>query len=214
MTSDPLLLPLAQAAAACYVTDVAYTWQNKAKVAHVIASKVNGVLTFAFAGTEDWQEWIVDFFAVQVPVVQHLQLGAVHAGFFIDALAAVNECIYPMLKSLNFPPFYISGHSKGAGEGEVAHGLLKAMGHVSLATRLYEPPRVGGLMLRNFIGTDDLSWTQTTNATGDDFVTCVPIGLSWWHPNDAKVLVVPDTYDLAEKHRIPVVLEAIGELAS
>jgi hypothetical protein len=204
------LLPLAQAAAACYANDAVFAWQNELKLAHVLHTTVNGVNTFAMAGTMDVQEWLVDLLAMPVPVAAHPQLGDVHAGFLIDVEGAVRDCIVPTMEKLGWPPFYLTGHSKGAGEAILAHGLLKALGHAPLATRAFEPPSVGGGDLVAFLAGEDLVWTQTFNASGDDIVTLVPKGPTWWRPPSLVRLPVPDTDDWVTKHKIPAVLAAIG----
>lgn len=142
--NDSLLLPLAYAASGCYKPGVVYAWENDLKLAHLTHTVVNDINTFAFAGTEDWQEWLVDFFAIQVPVANHPQLGWVHEGFLINAQGAVNDYILPALQGLGWPPCYVTGHSKGAGEAVLACGLLRVAGHAPVASRVFEPPRVGG----------------------------------------------------------------------
>ena len=213
--ADKLLLPLAEAAAACYIPGNQPTWQSSLRLVHVFHSlvKIEEAWTncFAFEGTTDIQEWMVDFFAVQIPVIEHPQLGFVHAGFLLDVQAVIGN-IYNKMASLGWPPFYICGHSKGAGEAILCAGLMKAMGHPALATRAYEPPRVGGEILKEYLADQDLAWTQTYNSDGLDLVTLVPEGPSWCHDGTCVRLEVPDSYGIAEKHRIPAVIESIKNL--
>lgn len=211
MSLDPITLPLARAAAACYEPGAVPTWQSELRLVHVFHSVVNGVNCFAFEGTTDWQEWAVDFLAVQVPVFGHVLLGDVHAGFLLDVEAMLGNIVAKM-SSLGWAPFYLTGHSKGAGEAILCHALMKTLGHPPLATRVFEPPRVGGAKLKALTAGDDLLWTQTWNDDGADLVTLVPDGLTWVHSGTRLRLQVPNTYGVAEKHRIPAVVEALGKL--
>ena len=208
MSLDRITLPLAEAAAACYAPGATPTWQSEFRLVHVFHSVVLDTNCFAFEGTTDLAEWAVDFFALQVPVFDHPILGAVHAGFLLDVEAVIGNIIAKM-SSLGWPPFYVTGHSKGAGEAILCHALLKALGHPPLATRAFEPPRVGSEKLKAFLADDDLIWTQTWNADGADLVTLVPDGPTWCHDGTRLRLEVPDAYGIAEKHRIPAVLEAL-----
>jgi hypothetical protein len=61
-----------------------------------------------------------------------------------------------------------------------------------------------------FLAGEDLVWTQTFNAAGDDIVTLVPKGPTWWRPKSLVRLPVPDADDWATKHKIPAVLAAIA----
>ena len=213
--TDTLLLPLAQASAACYAKGAIPTWQSSLRLVHAYHSLVQvgeaWVNCVAFEGTTDWQEWAVDFFAVQVPVIEHQQLGFVHAGFLLNVQAVLGG-IVKELGALGWPPFYITGHSKGAGEATLAAGLMKALGHPPLGVRVYEPPRVGGEALAAYLADQDFAWTQTWNPDGRDLVTLVPEGPSWRHDERLVRLQVPDTYGIAQKHKMPAVLEAIGKL--
>ena len=214
--TDPILLPLGQASADCYAPGAIPTWQSSLRLVHAFHSLVRvenaWFNTIAFEGTTDWQEWMVDFFASQIPVIEHPTLGFVHAGFLLN-VQAVFGGIVKELGALGWPPFYVTGHSKGAGEAILAAGLLKVLGHPPLAVRAYEPPRVGGPVLAAYLADQDLAWTQTYNADGSDLVTLVPDGPSWKHDERCVRLQVPDTYGIVQKHLIPAVIEAIGKLA-
>ncbi len=87
---------------------------------------------------------------------------------------------------------------------------MKRRGHAPLATRAFEPPQVGGAVLRDYLAGEDIAWTATVNAHGRDLVTQVPFGPDWCHECDPLLLTVPDCYDAATKHRIPAVLAALG----
>ncbi len=211
MPTDPLMLALARAAAACYADDVVYAWENATKTAHLVHTAVNRIETFAFTGTlPKLDEWMVDFLALPVPVAGHPQMGDLHAGFLIDAQGAVSEFIAPTLAALGWPPFYLTGHSKGGGEAPAATGELKALGHPPLAVRLYEPPMCGGADLAAYLADQDIVWTQTWNAAGADRITEAPIGPTWRHNGLMVPLRVPDGDSLATKHRMPAVLAALA----
>lgn len=219
---DQFLLPLCRAAAACYDPAVAPTFQNAEKLVHVYQSVVtipDGGLRFccfAFEGTTDWEEWIVDFVAGPVPYEQHPDAGMVHAGYLLNVQSVLAD-IQGAISALGDPPFVICGHSKGAGEAIICHMLLRASGMTPLATRAYEPPRVGGPKLSAYLAGDDVGWTRTTNRWGSDLVTLVPagpVGLEgeWEHQGTKTMLTVPDGCGIAEKHKIPSVLAAIQAL--
>jgi hypothetical protein len=209
--ADPLLLPLAEAALACYAAGAVPTWQNAATTVHVFQSTVGGLPCFAFEGTVDLAEWVIDFDAVETWVTNHPQIGIVHTGLLQTSQAAVDGFILPTLVALGYPKFYVTGHSKGAGEAILATALLKAGSCPPLAVRAFEPPRVGGSTLRDYLADIDGAWTRTSNAEGWDIVTSVPFGPTWDHPWDVRrvLLTVPDAYDIPTKHRMPAVLAAI-----
>lgn len=210
--TDLLLLPLAKASFSCYDDNVNFAWQSKLKLAHVLRTQVDGTLTFAFAGTMGAAEWVVDLLAIPIPLLCHPRLGTVHAGFYMDANAAVTEFILPTLMSLGFPSYYLTGHSKGGGDAVMAHALLKDVGHPPVSTRVFEPPRVGGPKLKEFLSGDDLHWTQTRNRHVTDIVTLVPFGPMWEQPTAPVILTASDDDDLASLHRMPQVIASLTAL--
>lgn len=208
--NDPYLLPLAQAAAATYVPGAVAWYQNDTQTCQVFRSVVADHPCFAFEGTQTFREWLVDFFALEVPFIQHPAAGPIHLGFYLDIRTAV-DAIGAELASLGWPSFLIAGHSKGAGEAVLAHMELKARGHPPLATRAYEPPMVGTAALSSYLAIDDIGWTQTANGDGPDIVTLVPDWPDWEHQGMLTRLLVPDAYGIAEKHAVAAVLAALGE---
>lgn len=212
---DPLLLPLAQASAACYADGAVFDWESPSKLAHLIVSRVAGTITFALAGTEDIREWILrDLLAAQVPVEGDPDLGDVHAGFLLDAEAMVQQFIWPYVSARGFPPYFLTGHSKGGGDGQIVLGMMKEQGHPPLSSRFFEPPMAGGYMLAADLGTEDIIWTQTFNTDGRDIITTIR-SLPTFKPLPMPPLAlrVPDTDDWATKHRIPAVLAALTALS-
>ena len=201
---------LAPFAARCYVDSETPVYQNPEKTCHLF-HWVEGDLHFwAFAGTlPKIDEWLVDLDAVDQPVHDHPALGPVHLGLWINTNGALGTIISTM-SALGWPPFVIAGHSKGAGQAILAHAALKDLGHPPVATRAFEPPRVGSQVLRDYLAADDIVWTQTYNSAGNDPVTILP----FWRPfvSLGKVLSlpVPDDADVATKHKIPAVLAALG----
>lgn len=201
---------LATACAGCYA-GATPQWEDALKTVHVYLSEVDGVHTFAFEGTTDWQEWIIDFMALEVPVMGYPFLGPVHLGLMRDVLA-VEPRIYQYLRVNGWPPYYVTGHSKGAGEAILFTALMKQQGHPPLACRAFEPPQVGGHVLRDYLSDVDVQWTCTVNGHGRDIVTRVPFGPTWSHVNDPVLLTVPDDYDIGTQHRIPAVIAALSAL--
>jgi len=205
--SDPYLLPLAEVASS-YATGAVPWFQNSTKTCQVFFTTVAGHPTFAFGGTETVWEWIVDFTAPDVPFFQHPQVGPVQLGYWYDIQTAVTA-IQAKLLSLGKPSYLLCGHSKGAGEAIMAAMALTLLGLPPLATRAYEPPRVGTTTLTSFLAGQDIAWTTTQNAAGPDRVTQVPFWPEWEHQGKPISLAVPDALTLAQKHEIPAVLAAI-----
>jgi predicted lipase len=205
---DELTMVLAPLAAATYRDDGVPSFQNASGTCQVFHTTVNGMNCFTFEGTTDFEEWVIDLLAVEMPIFEHPSYGPVHLGFYLDIKDAV-AFMLATLEPLGWPPFYLNGHSKGAAEAQLAHAELKSAGHPPLATRAYEPPRVGGPGLAAFLVGEDIQWTQTYNARGADLVTMVPVGPTWTHVGPPIRLAVPDTYGIAAKHEIPAVLAAL-----
>lgn len=205
--SDRYLLPLAQAASAAYT---AVPW-FATKTCQVSRSVVLEYPTYAFRGTDTALEWLVDFMAPDVPFYQHPIVGPIHLGFYLDIRTAV-AAIAADLAALGWPSFLLCGHSKGAGEAELAELDMKLLGHPPLAVRAYEPPCVGTAALAKFLADGDHGWTKTVNASGADIVTQVPDWPEWCHYGVETQLRVPDSDGIAAKHEIPAVLAALAAL--
>ena len=206
----PSLLTFAQAANATYAADAVPMWQDDLKTVHVFMSEINGTRCIAWEGTHDFWEWIIDFMALEVPIADYGVLGPVHLGFIRDVLA-VADAIYLYFHGLNFPPYYNIGHSKGASEAILAHAVMKMRGHPPLATRAFEPAKPGSAVLRAYLAGEDIIWTQTVNARGTDLVTQAPFGPTWCHAEAQPVaLTVPDSLDIADKHRLPAIIGALA----
>jgi hypothetical protein len=208
-------LALAEVCAGTYQPGATPQWQDSVKLTHVYLQVVDGIHTIAWEGTTDWQEWLFsDFAALAVPVFSHPQLGPVHAGMVRDVLS-VKDAISAYLASIGWPPYYNTGHSKGAGEALLFHGLMLGDGHPPLCTRAYEAPRVGSWILKDYLAKEDIEQTQTKNVHGADIVTLVPPALvasEWCDVRTPIALTVPDDYSIAQKHRIPAVIEALQRL--
>ncbi len=179
------------------------------KTVHVFLSMLDGIHTVAWEGTTDLQEWMVDFLALPNPFYT-IEYGPTHFGI-TETMFSVVDAIDAYFKSLGYPPYLNTGHSKGGGESIVFHAEMKRRGHPPLLTRAYEPPQVGGKELRDYLGDQDIKWTATVNVHGRDIVTQVPFGDPWMHVNDPILLTVPDTYDVPTKHRIACIVAALSE---
>lgn len=204
---DRITRLLVQPALECYKVGSVPRWQNAAKTCHVFASLVSAegagpVNVVTFEGTTDFAEWLEDFNPLEETNLLEPQIGPVHG----PSLANVREVgpgIFGWLKGLGWPPYYVVGHSKGAREAPLLHAMFKFMGHAPLATRLFEPPRVGGVKLARYLATDDVGGTQTFNCHGSDIVTLVPDGPEWDDCVPLARVKVPDYFDIAAKHRMP-----------
>lgn len=206
----PTDLDLAKACAGTYEPSAVPQWQDAMKLVHVHLSVIDGVHVIAWEGTTDWQEWIFsDFMALSIPLFEHASLGPLHLGLARDVLS-VSPAIIAYLENLGWPPYVNTGHSKGAGEALIFHGVMKERGHPPLRTRAFEPPHIGTEALRTYLGGEDIVETATHNHYGRDIVTLVPWDLLvWTSVVERTVLTVPDTYDIPTKHRIPAVIAAL-----
>jgi len=207
---SPLLHDLAKAAAGTYTGDTPQ-WSNYSRTVHVFLSMVNGVHTIAFEGTSDFREWVIDFMAFEVPRVNHPVYGMVHEGFLHTVTGVIGQ-IDDYLKGLGYPPWYLTGHSKGAGEALIMAAEMKSRGHPPNALVVFEPPQVGGAALRDYLSSLNPTWTATVNSHGRDIVTQVPFGPSWCHANDPLLLRVRDGYSPLVKHRMAAVQEALDAM--
>lgn len=201
-----LIQDLAAAGAGTYSGAVP-TWENEAKTIHAYLSEVQGLPCIAFEGTSDLTEWLIDFLAA--PITGNPVLGPVHYGIFRGVFEIVGH-IAAYLDGKG--PYYVTGHSKGAGEAILFAALMKDMIRPPLACYAFEPPQIGGSKLRDYLSDVDVRWTETRNVHGRDLVTQIPFGPDWCHVNDPIVLQVPDEYDIPTKHRIPAVIEALAKL--
>jgi hypothetical protein len=215
MTATTLLQLLAPPVTASYAAIAAKQkpwFVSESGTCQVFRFLVGDVNCFTFGPTEDWQEWAVDFMAVQIPVHDHPDFGPVHLGFWNDmqsSLVAVRHA----LADLGWPPWFGAWHSKG-GEGELAAAQLTSEGHPPLALANYETPCVGGPLLTAFFKARNVPifGTTTMNQTGADIVTQIPDGPMWEHQGVQTVLTVPDAYGIAQKHEWPAVLASLGAL--
>lgn len=201
------LLTYAMAVNACYEDTAVPFWQDEAKLSHVFIVEIDGVPCFIPEGTIDWEEWVFrDFLAVPVPIRNHPALGDLHAGFAEGALAFLPVAL-KYLTDNRIAAFDIACHSKGAGEGAILAGLLKDAGFAPRKVRLFEPPMAGFDDLKAFLADIDIVSTQTYNAGGNDLVTEVAPGYK--QVVDPVRLDVPNTDDIATKHKMPAVIGAL-----
>ena len=211
--NDPLLLPLALQAIACYDDNVVFSWEGEDNTSHILHNVIDNEHVFTFAGTmPDIKEWLLDIFTIPIPVQNVPVIGDVHAGFLIGASGGVYEYILPTLKSLGYPKYKLAGHSKGAGNAGIAYGILKSLGYCPSSMRLYEPPMFGGQDLAEFMKNDDVVWTQTYNQHYTDIITQVPFGPTWKRHVDPIRLRISDDTDIVTAHKMPAVIEAIKSL--
>lgn len=206
------LLPYALACAGTYEASAIPQWQDELKTVHVYLSMIDGVHCIAWEGTTDWEEWFIDVMAAEVPMFGHLRLGPIALNWARDVLTVIDQ-IDAYLKSLNYPPYDNTGHSKGAAECLLFHGFMKDRGHAPRHTFAFEAPRVGTSILRDFMAADLIDQTVTVNTHGKDIVTQVPWGPTYVDMRDPLMLFVPPTYDIATKHKIPAVIQALQAMA-
>jgi predicted lipase len=221
---DPFIIPLAQACAATYMQDSEPMAQGRGERVHVYISMIDNMYVFAFEGTTAWkgrgsfEEWMIDADGIPVPSPDNAY-GHVHQGFLEDVLS-VRDPIAEYLAGLGWPPYLLTGHSKGASEATGMHAEMKRIGHPPVATRAFEPARFGGRKFRDYMAGENYAWTRTWDIDSVDPVTTVPWGMQgipsldfWSHVCDPILLRVPDGSDVPTMHRIPAVLDALGVLA-
>lgn len=205
------LLDYAAAAAGTY-NGRPPTWTSAKGDVHSYLSQIGPFLCIAQEGTQSTLEWFDDFDALPVPLRGVPNAGPVHQGIRDTALEVFPQ-IVGYLTKLGWPKFVLTGHSKGGGEVCLMAPLFKALGHPPEAVCAFEPPLVGTKMLADYLSDIPIIGTQTWNADGTDIVTRVgeifadaePV-VPWLH------LQVPDTLDIADKHRMPAVIAALSKL--
>lgn len=206
-----LLKALAVPVTAAYAPDLVPWWVGAGGTCQLYRSVVGDKNVFTFGPTETFQEWMVDFFAVDVPVHAHPLFGPIHLGLWLDSQEAI-VTIAATLAGLGWPSFYLADHSKGAGQSILAHAAMMSLARAPLATVAFEPPCVGGPALTRYLAGQTIIYTETHNARGFDLVTDVPPPPAWEHQGERVVLPVPDSFGIAQKHEWPAVLAGVEAL--
>jgi hypothetical protein len=207
------LIPYARACEATYDPAAIRFAEDPARLTHLYLSEIDGAPCFAFEGTSDPEEWLWrDFLVIGVGTFEHPAYGPIHDGIAKGAIGIL-PAITDYLAAGGWPPFALAGHSKGAGEAIIAAAELKRIGRAPRFFAAFEAPHVGGPALRAWLADVAGAETATFNAHGRDLVTMVPWAtpaLRWESAKDRIALPVPDDLGMADKHRIPAVLGALG----
>ena len=207
------LLDFAVAANATY-DDQPATWTSPRGDVHSYLSRIGSLFVVSQEGTQSGLEWLDDFDAFPVELTGVPEAGPVHQGIR-DTMLEVFPQIRGYLASINWPPFVLGGHSKGAGEVCEMAALFKSIGHAPQAVAAFEPPMVGTAKLRAYLADVPFIVTQTKNAEGVDIVTeACEIFVEACHVVEPMQLIVPDTLDIRSKHLMPAVLVAIQGLGA
>jgi len=209
MQYDQHTLELAPECAMCYVDAIKPVWQNAENTCHLFKFSTGEYIDYTFAGTEDIEEWLVDFYAVQEDVHDHPDFGPVHKGLWDNTKDAI-QFMLSDVQGQGWPKVRCGGHSKGGGNARLAAAAFRSLGRPFAALRLFEPPMVGTKALSFLLTDTDVAWTQSYNASGKDVVTEVPF---WGEFEQSGVLIslqVPDDADVATKHKIPALLTSLG----
>ena len=138
-------IELVDAAAATYVAAAEPFARDPLSATRVLLTdRADGLLVFAFEGTENPQGWALDFDATHVwnhPTRKHATLGYIHAGFYLIAAQILSPVVAEIRKTNR--PFALSGHSLGAALALLIGGLLIDRGLVPVTIGAFAPPRVG-----------------------------------------------------------------------
>ena len=205
--SSPLL-PYAYACQYTY-SGAAPTFEDPAKLTHVFVSSVEGRLTFSFEGTEQTLEWLYrDFLVLNPETFEHPEFGFVHGGIAKGAWGVCDQ-IEACLADAGTTYYAMTGHSKGAGEAWLAAAEMKRRNRPPSYVAAFEGPHVGLAKLQAYCADIPGLETATINSHGRDIVTQVP--LDWPSVKEPRlILPVPDSYDVASKHRIAGVIVGLG----
>jgi hypothetical protein len=207
------ILALAQFQNACYVDAAVPTWENPEKTCHVFFGLVENHPTICFEGTIDLKEWVLDDFNPLESADDLAPVGFVHQPS-LHNVRGVWVAVVQKMTSLNWPSFYVVGHSKGAREAALFAVACIAIGHPPMDLVLFEPPRIGGRQLRDYLARAEtgLFATQTWNSHGIDILTLIPWGFGWEDAIPLTSLQVPDTYGLVIKHKMQGVIAGLNNL--
>jgi hypothetical protein len=126
---------------------------------------VQGSTVFAFAGSENAEDWARDFFAVPYC---HPRLGTLHAGFWAgmgDAWVALRRHAQGSIA--------IVCHSLGCAHGAIFAGLCAQAGIAVEQLVMFAPPRVSYRSLRDIVTAHVIRITAYRN--GKDPVPLVPL---------------------------------------
>jgi hypothetical protein len=209
MTIDPLTLTLAGLLNDIYYDlpaagpDCVMIWQSPDKACRMYHKLVDETDTFFAPGTVNFAGWVQDFNPMEVPDSYAPEIGPVHA----PTLRDVRSCLPVMMALLNGRPCRLVDHSLGARVGFVMHAAMKSLGIPPLLGLHMEPPLAGGPGLINYLAGENIIATQTYNEEGSDIVTNVPVnGPTWRQWSPLLRLQVPNSFSIADKHRMTGVL--------
>lgn len=198
---------------ACYVYGAVASFENSSKTCHVFLVQRGTMREFSFAGTEDFEEWLVDFAAVPEVQSGFEHLGPIHTGFWINIASSVQWIVNELKKDeLQTPFYYLYGHSKGAGEVILAAAWLKHLGFPPALVIAFEPPKVGHEALLEYLSDVEIYYTVTSNTHGQDLVTMVPPSFGWVHCGQRIDLMAPDNFGAASKHKMVGVFAGLEQL--
>jgi hypothetical protein len=115
-------------------------------------------------GTKDWPGWMAD---ADVVPFSHSQFGPVHAGFWRNIPALVTQLAVVIPADV---PIYVTGHSKGAGEGALLGAELKRLGFDVTQLILFACPHPGYQPFADWLAVHLPNGVSYRNA---------PSGLAW-----------------------------------
>jgi hypothetical protein len=187
-TPIPTDVELVDCAAAAYTRNDPIASTSDGAVRAFFSVLPSGVAVVAIEGTHNLPGWLIDFDALSTTdpveraaralcaagtvgpaVINHPQLGLLHAGFDSGAMAIAPKIALAVAGR----PYALTGHSLGAAIALRLSAEFVIDGTPPLATGAYAPPRVGGeKFVKVVMSTLKYAWKW-----GDDPVPEVPFTL-------------------------------------
>jgi hypothetical protein len=162
------------------VTPFPWDWQTTLKTRPAGYKIVDGHCVIILPGTEDWQQWLLDFDAVPF---DHPTFGPIHSGFWQGIEAFCDEFIKAHDEVAANLPIVIACHSLGGGEGPQLAAELLRRGIEVARLVCFAPPRCGTQVLGAYIARINKTLYRTRGSMwpGHDIVTDVPTDPPYKH---------------------------------
>jgi pimeloyl-ACP methyl ester carboxylesterase len=193
------------------VTPFDWSWQTTLKTRPAGYTIVDGHCVIILPGTEDWQQWLLDFDAVPF---DHPTFGPIHSGGWVGIEAFCDEFVARRNATGFLLPIVIIGHSLGGMEAPLVAAELLRRGIEVARLVCFAPPRCGTQVLGDYIARIDATLYRTRGNIwpGHDIVTDVPTDPPYKHVDAlTDVTATPLASDAweARYHHMPLYAGAI-----